>query len=278
MLLEIANPRARISRTETRGKLFSCLGELCWYLAGRKDLAFIKYYIPKYREFAEDGEVFGGYGPRLFNWRCMNQFEKVAEILSSKPDSRQAVIQLFDGQDIQAEHKDVPCTSTLQFMLRQGKLHMITNMRSNDAYYGLPHDVFCFTMLQEMMACKLEVDVGTYKHAVGSLHLYKENQENANEFIQEGWQSTTSMPPMPIGEPNPKIELLLEAERRIRTKMNFDPDIFDTIEPYWADLVRLLLAFRSSKDKNRKKLMQVRTSMASDMYNLYLDAMLERVG
>lgn len=222
VLLEITNPRARISRTETRGKLFSCIGELCWYLSGRRDLAFIEYYIQKYKEFAENGEVFGGYGPRLFNWRGMNQFEKVAEILSSKPDSRQAVIQLFDGQDIQAEHKDVPCTSTLQFMRRQGKLHMVTNMRSNDAYYGLPHDVFCFTMIQELMASKLEVDVGTYKHAVGSLHLYKENEASANEFIEEGWQSTTPMPPMPTGEPKPGVDTVLEAECSIRTGTSFD--------------------------------------------------------
>ncbi len=33
VLLAITDPRARLSRTETRGKPFSCLGELCWYLA-----------------------------------------------------------------------------------------------------------------------------------------------------------------------------------------------------------------------------------------------------
>ena len=32
-LIEITNPRARLSRSETRGKLFSSLGELLWYLS-----------------------------------------------------------------------------------------------------------------------------------------------------------------------------------------------------------------------------------------------------
>src|SRR5262245_25409942 len=41
VLLEITSPRARLSRTETRGKPFSCLGELCWYLAGTNKLEFI---------------------------------------------------------------------------------------------------------------------------------------------------------------------------------------------------------------------------------------------
>src|SRR5436190_960927 len=56
VLLEISDPRSRLSRTETRGKTFSCLGELCWYLAKTNELDFISYYIP-YDEYA-DGDVF----------------------------------------------------------------------------------------------------------------------------------------------------------------------------------------------------------------------------
>ena len=46
VLLEITNPRARLSRSESRGQAFSCLGELCWYLSGANELEFIEYYIP----------------------------------------------------------------------------------------------------------------------------------------------------------------------------------------------------------------------------------------
>src|SRR5450830_574644 len=59
--LEITNPRARLSRTETRGKPFSCLGELCWYLAKTNAVDFISYYIPQYKEYAEEDVIFGGY-------------------------------------------------------------------------------------------------------------------------------------------------------------------------------------------------------------------------
>lgn len=84
VLLEVTNPRARLSRTETRGKLFSCLGELCWYLAKSKDVAFIAYYIPKYSDDADGDEISGGYGPRLFNWRGLNQVAKVTDLLKKK--------------------------------------------------------------------------------------------------------------------------------------------------------------------------------------------------
>lgn len=40
--LVLTDPRRRISRTESRGKLISCLGEFLWYLSAQNDLEFIK--------------------------------------------------------------------------------------------------------------------------------------------------------------------------------------------------------------------------------------------
>ena len=79
-------------------------------------------------------------------------------------------------------------------MIREGKLSMITYMRSNDLYLGFPHDIFCFTLLQELVARSLSVGVGTYKHMVGSMHLYDQDAEDAQEFLDEGWQSTDHWP------------------------------------------------------------------------------------
>lgn len=91
VLLELTNPRARLSRTETRGKPYSCLGEFCWYLAKNKDLGFIYYYLPEYKKFADGEEIFGGYGPRLFNWRDVDdQFARVASILKNNRYSRKS--------------------------------------------------------------------------------------------------------------------------------------------------------------------------------------------
>ena len=60
-LIEIQNPRARLSRSETRGKLFSSLGELLWYLSRDNQLVFIERYLSHYREESDDGvTVYGG--------------------------------------------------------------------------------------------------------------------------------------------------------------------------------------------------------------------------
>jgi thymidylate synthase len=185
--LRIGNPRARLSRSEDRGKLFSALGELLWYLSGSDQLDFIEPYISEYKKDAVDGVLPGAYGPRLFA-KCgsFNQLDNVIELLRRKPGSRRAVVQLFDAEDIAVHKSEIPCTTTFQFHLREHGLHMSVSMRSNDAYRGLPHDVFCFTMLQEMMARRLSAEPGTYIHHVGSMHVYDENVEAMRDYVVMG--------------------------------------------------------------------------------------------
>ncbi len=184
VLLELSQPLARLSRTESKGRLFSALGELLWYLAGSNELKFIEYYLRHYRELSEDKEtLWGAYGPRLFNMRGINQLDRVINILRRKPLTRQAVIQLFNAEDISEKREDVPCTCTLQFVVRNDYLHLFVSMRSNDAFIGLPHDIFAFTMIQEIMARTLNLKLGIYKHAAGSLHLYDNHLANAQEYL-----------------------------------------------------------------------------------------------
>lgn len=246
VMLELKDPRARLSSTETRGKLFSCLGEFFWYLAGSNDLDFICYYIPEYKKYSS-GE--GAYGPRLFNWDGVNQFERVGKLLRDRPHSRRAVIQIYDASDFENISEDIPCTCTLQFLLREMKLHLVVNMRSNDVIRGLTHDVFCFTMLQEILARQLEVELGTYKHLVGSLHLYDTDETIARNYLGEGWQSTQhSMPPMPPGDPWPALNELMQIEAHMRTGTKGEVLPENNLEPFWADIAKLFAIFRSHKN------------------------------
>jgi thymidylate synthase len=202
VMLRLRNPRARLSRTETKGKLFSCLGELFWYLAKTNDLKFITYYLSHYEKESEDGRtVYGAYGPRLFAFKGSSPVASAIELLNRNPASRRAVIPLFEASDIVEKHKEVPCTCLMQFLVRDKRLHMLTYMRSNDAFLGLPHDIFAFTMLQEIVARSLAIELGSYKHVVGSLHLYDRDRAKARQYLKEGWQSTTDMPPMPKEDP-----------------------------------------------------------------------------
>lgn len=248
-LLNLKDPRQRLSRDETKGTIFSALGELLWYLSRSNDLGFISYYIKKYNNETEDGKtIFGGYGPRLFDLRGINQIDNILSLLKEKPTSRKAVIQLFNAEDLIGKHPEIPCTCTLQFLLRDNQLHMFTTMRSNDAFVGLPHDIFAFTMIQEIIARSLDVEIGEYNHAVGSLHLYEKDRDGAKEYRNVGFHSTKfPMSKMPMGNPWEKIKLLLDIEDDLRNGKEIKLAILEQLNPYWVDLVYILYAFSLSK-------------------------------
>lgn len=278
-MIHLKNPRARLSRTETRGKLFSALGELFWYFSKTNDLDFISYYLPKYKNESEDGKtVYGGYGPRFFNKNGIDQIENVIQLLKAKKTTRRAVIQIFDAIDLtDLNRKEVPCTCTMQFFIRNEKLHMFTTMRSNDAFIGLPHDIFVFTLLQEIIARDLSVELGEYSHAVGSLHLYSYDIDQAKQYINEGIQSTLmNMPPMPIGNPWSSIENLKAIELDIREGKIIDICELD-LDSYWKDIARLLLIFRHGKSKNEELIRVQQQKMACSVYNTYIEKKLEDI-
>jgi thymidylate synthase len=196
----------------------------------------------------------------------------MVDLLKRKTHSRRAVIQLFDANDLVEDHKDVPCTCSLQFMIRHQQLNLHVSMRSNDAFFGLAHDVFCFTMLQEILARELSVELGRYTHVAGSLHLYKDKLPEATQFLNEGWQSTKSpMPPMPRGNPWPAIETLLKVEKEIRETGNPSREIFDELDPYWGDLIRLLRIYRFAKKEDPKSIEQTLKQMSSSVFDAYIE-------
>lgn len=276
VVLELTNPRARLSSTETRGKLFSALGEFCWYLAGSDDLRFIEYYIKAYRREADGTRILGAYGPRLFDKNGVDQVRNVLRVLKDKNDSRQAVIQIFDAADLERSIKSVPCTCTLHFMLRGGRLHLIAHLRSSDVYLGLPHDVFCFTMLQEILTRQLSAELGVYKHSVGSLHLYDEHEDQAAEFLAEGWQRTTNtMPPMPEGDPWAAVDSFLKAESEIRLGGRLSDGLLIGMHSYWRDLTRLLLIYSYKTRRDWEQIRALRGTISEGVYFPFIDAVLE---
>lgn len=281
-ILVLHNPRARLSRSESKGKIFSALGELFWYLSKENSLEFMEYYLPGiYTNESDDGlSVRSGYGERLFSHNGHSQIQNIISLLTTKPSSRRAVIQLFDASDLSKNYKSIPCTCTLQFIIRDDKLNMLVNMRSNDAYLGLPHDVFTFTMLQEIVARSVNVEVGIYKHCVGSLHLYERDHNKAKTYIDEGWQSPITMGPMPIGDPWEAIGIARDIEIQARHMQHVDFSNAN-LAPYWADICRLLVVFRKWKIAQYHKVdntlagHEIKNQMSTKTYDMFIDARLD---
>lgn len=269
VLLTLTNPRARLSRTFRRSQIFSCLGELTWYLAQSDSLPFIRYYIRAYDNESDDRKIVpAAYGPRLFSYRGINQLARVTDLLRDHRSSRRAVVQIIDITDLSTRH--IPCTCTLQFFVRGNRLSMMTSMRSNDAYLGLPHDIFAFTMIQEMIARELGVELGWYKHAVGSMHLYENKVSHAQAYVNDGLHQTEAMPPMPLGSQAEQIKELIRIESRIRRKKRVDLER-TSLSDYWLDLARLLRIYRFFLDKDTRGMQRQMDKLSTKYYDQYVE-------
>jgi thymidylate synthase len=180
-LVTIENPRDRVFYDEIRNlNIGFSVAEWLWIVSGRDDVEMLSFYNSKIKNYSDDGITFhGAYGTRIrddgFNCKSTsfkNQFTDIINKLKEDSDSRQCIVNIFEHYKDFVPTKDVPCTVTFQFLVRDNRLNMVTYMRSNDAYYGFPNDIFNFTMIQEMIATALDIDVGIYQHFAGSLHIY----------------------------------------------------------------------------------------------------------
>jgi thymidylate synthase len=147
------------------------VAEWLWIQSFREDVVWIERFNKQISKFSDDGKMFrGAYGPRL-----REQLHRVITFIGQDPDTRQAVIRIFDKTDLMVPTKDVPCTLSLQLLLREGKLHSIMTMRSNDLWLGFPYDAFNFSQLTNSIAGELEVETGSFTLQAGSSHIYEQD-------------------------------------------------------------------------------------------------------
>jgi len=266
--LELTNPRARLSRSSARGKLFSCVGELAWYMRGSNEADVIAYYIPEYANSAQEGVLRGAYGPRLFG--AAQSVHGIIDLLTAKPSTRRAVIPIISVQDLSNDSLDVPCTCLLQFFLRDDLLDVVVYMRSNDVIRGFVHDVFAFTMIQELVARGVGVEVGRYIHMVGSMHLYDADRAAAEAYLIEGWHEPGAvMLAMPQGTPFEDIDQFLAREESIRLGSPSALKVRELGDGFWDDLVRVLLV-HNALASNSQGIEEIRSSLANGSYQIYL--------
>lgn len=183
--LSILDPRQRwvISRQPVLNPAFA-IAEVIWILSGRNDAKFLNYFNNTLPKYAGNTEVYpGAYGYRLRKHFGLDQLERAFHALSSNKESRQVVLQIWDADtdlphmDGSATSADIPCNVVSMLKVRNERLEWTQLMRSNDLYRGLPHNLIQFTMIQEIIAGWLGIEVGSYNHIADSLHIYNSDLE-----------------------------------------------------------------------------------------------------
>ena len=171
----ILNPLANtITNKERKWNLEYARAEWQWYLSGDRNITKLgKIYgkiPPIWIKMADDeGNVNSNYG---YQWQRKRQLDAVVRKLKMDKDTRQACISIYDGKEMYKYDNDTPCTYAVQFTIVNNKLDMCVTMRSNDLWYGFCNDQYQFSMLQQLVASRLDIPVGVYYHFAHNMHLY----------------------------------------------------------------------------------------------------------
>lgn len=185
-VLEIKKPFQRwiLSRDPPFNAAYA-LVEFIWIVSGNNQSKVVNYWNPSLPNYAGAGATYhGAYGFRLRNEFKIDQIQRAYEVLSNAPETRQVALQIWkpdiDLPSISGKpvSLDIPCNMTSLLKVRDGHLHWTQVMRSNDVMRGLPYDIIQFTLLQELMASWLGVQLGSYIHVADSLHIYERDIES----------------------------------------------------------------------------------------------------
>ena len=183
----IEEPWDNMIKTKFRKwNIFYAEAEWQWYLSGDpkvEKLGEIYGLVPKIWEKMadENGEVNSNYGAQ---WERGYQLDKVVAKLKSDPNTRQAVISIYDGKEISRYKHDTPCTTAIQFSIVNNKLEMCVTMRSNDLWFGFCIDQYCFSQLHKLVSERTGYTQGGYYHFAHNMHIYKP-QLNKNSWLQK---------------------------------------------------------------------------------------------
>lgn len=276
---QIKNPRRRLlsgpALVHREFPLTYVIAESLWYLLGENRTDWIANYSSFWNNISDDGVTANSaYGARIFRPHTaiaqgrFTQWDYVKEELKRDPDSRRAVILIRSPEDSIDATKDVPCTLSLQFFIRDSALHMVVTMRSTDLILGLTNDVPAFCLFQELMALELGVKLGTYMHTSNSLHIYERHFPMCEKILgsAEGLIDTApelppiELPAISIGGPwiipTAQLNRLQELARSVTTIAGLKnlSELFEGdrvmsghVHEYWRDWGRLLLAHRAGK-------------------------------
>lgn len=210
VLIKIINPSDRYLNINRKGynKILP-FAETLSFMSGVNNLRLAGNYVKNLYNFSDDGEYMRAmYSPRI---RCFtgisndykvdspltrniysgfdsvtDQLKYIIDSFSRDKNSRQCVIEIgdpskdcFNLDGSLKVTKDYPCTRSLMFQIRNGKLDLTVTMRSNDHVFGAHNvNITNFSYFQEIVSNIINVPVGYYYHFANNYHYYPNQHDD----------------------------------------------------------------------------------------------------
>ena len=128
----------------------------------------------------ENGSIGKAYGYQMqkkYNFkigseiRNIDQVDYVLELLRNNQSSRRIMTNIFDFEDLKDMNLE-PCAYGTQWLVKEGKLHLILNQRSQDMLAANGWNTMQYAALLHMFAQCAGLEVGTLTHNIGDCHIY----------------------------------------------------------------------------------------------------------
>ena len=124
----------------------------------------------------EEGTIGKAYGYQLgkkyeFKTKEMDQVDYVLYLLKHDQSSRRIMTNLFNHEELKDMELE-PCAYGTQWLVKEGKLHLILNQRSQDMLTANGWNLMQYAALQYMFAQVSGLEVGTLTHNIGDCHIY----------------------------------------------------------------------------------------------------------
>jgi thymidylate synthase len=164
-------------------------GEVAWYLKKDNDIDYINKFSNFWKGITNPNSntINSNYGSLLFG----PQLKWCLDSLKADDNTRQAIAFLNQPKFQFEGNKDFVCTMYLNFFIRDNKLNMKVQMRSNDIFYGLTFDAPFFAVVHQHMLLWLKetyptLELGTYTHFADNIHYYERHFELSEQILTNG--------------------------------------------------------------------------------------------
>jgi thymidylate synthase len=125
-----------------------------------------------------EGKINSNYGWAIYSEDNGLQYLNVLDELTANPNSRRAVM-IYTRPTMWTDYNhngmsDFMCTNAVQYMIRDGQLVAVVQMRSNDVVFGYRNDYAWQKYVADMLTRDLGLDVEPkIIWQVGNLHVYE---------------------------------------------------------------------------------------------------------
>ncbi len=163
----------------------SLLYEVLWYLSGENHIKNLRKHTKIWDAWAdEDGNLETAYG---YYWRHfpsaqkdkdgqwqvkeVDQIQYVIDEIKRNPSSRRLVVTAWEPGNAIAS-KLPPCHYSFVFNVNNGKLNCHLTQRSGDIALGIPFNLAAYSLLTQVIAQQVGLELGEFAHTIIDAHIY----------------------------------------------------------------------------------------------------------